>query len=564
MSSACRPQINRLLSCVFKKGQSKIIRQYSPQFWHLVSIIIALIIALPILFIIVGLLGPVDDNWQHLKQTVLPDYIWNTLLLMLQVALYSSLIGVSCAWIISTTNFPGRAIFSWALLLPLATPPYIVAYVYTDLLDFGGPVQEFLRQAFGWQVGQYFFPTIRSMPGAALVISLALYPYIYLLARTAFSQRSSTLFSAARTLGASPSKAFFRIALPAARPAIIGGLALVLMETMADFGVVEYFGIPTFSTGIFRTWYAMGERAAALKLAGVMFLFVAVLIFLEKYSRKGRASLHARDYQHSLFELRGYRSVIAFCICATPVLLGCILPLVILTYLTWTTGDSLFGQAFWDLIKNSVSVATITTVITLCIALYFVLTQRLLNARLTTITITVATLGYALPGVMLAVGLLTPMSQFERWMADMFYEHLGWNTGLLLTGTTILLIYAYTIRFLTPAYNACESGLNSVPPIFDHVGRSLGATPLRLIKNIHVPLLHKSIYVAGILVFVDTMRELPATLMLRPFNFETLATRVYRLASDERLAEASAAALTIVIIGLVPILILNRLSSKES
>lgn len=530
---------------------------------HLFSISMALIVALPMLFIIAGLFSPMDAAWEHLRETVLADYISNTLALLLFVAVFASILGVGTGWLIAATDFPGRRVLSWALLLPLAIPPYILAYVYADLLDFGATTQEVFRTLFGLADDQFFVINIRSLPGAAYIMSVSLYPYIYLLARTAFTQRSSTLFSAARSLGASPLRAFFRIALPAARPAIIGGLALVLMETLADFGVVEYFGVPTFSTGIFRTWFAMGEREAALKLAGLMFVLVLLLIALEKYSRKGHAALHARDHGQSLSSLDPLKAWLAFTACFIPVFLGCLLPLASLIYLALTTGDSYFASSFWALTQNSVSVAGIATVITVVIALYFVFSARVMKSKTLRLASSLATLGYALPGVMLAVGLLVPLSQFERSVADYLDASFGWNPGLFLSGTIVLLVYAYVIRFLTPAFNSCDSGLENVPLIFDHVARSLGTGTRGLIKKIHLPLLYKSICVAGLLVFVDTMRELPATLMLRPFNFETLATRVHRLASDERLAEASLAAISIVLIGLLPVLILNRLSERQ-
>ncbi|VUD40901.1 Putative 2-aminoethylphosphonate transport system permease protein PhnV [Thalassocella blandensis] len=531
--------------------------------WYTLTLVLAACIALPMFYIISGLFEPAGASWKHLQHTVLSSLILNTALLMVQVAVYTSVLGIGTAWLISATDFPGRRIFSWALFLPLATPSYIVAYVYTDLLDFSGPVQSTLRQLFDLQPGQYYFPKIRSLPGAAFVISLVLYPYVYLLTRTAFSQRSSTLFNAARSLGASPSRAFLRIALPAARPAIFGGLALVLMETLADFGVVEYFGIPTFSTGIFRTWYALGDHAGAVKLAGIMFVFVVALVLLEKYNRKGITARHSRDYANQAIPLHGAKAIAAIFICLCPILLGCLIPLARLLYLASTSGDNLFGTSYWELIENSVSVATIASITTIVIALYFTLSQRIFRSRLTNFFTGIATMGYALPGVLLAVGLLAPVTWLDRQLADFFLAHFDWHSGLLLTGTTFILIYAYSIRFLTVAYNSCASGLDNIPPTFEHVARSLGANPRRLIQSILLPMLRKPLFVASILLFVDTLRELPATLMLRPFNFETLATRVYRLASDERLAEASTAAITIVIIGLIPILIMNRLADKE-
>lgn len=528
------------------------------------SILVSLLIAVPMIFVLLSLVTPADAAWQHIRATILSDYLVNTGWLMLQVAVYALIIGVGSAWLTAAYEFPGRRLFVWALLLPLAAPAYIVAYVYTDLLEFSGPVQTALRAMTGWQAGDYVFPQIRSLTGAALVISLVLYPYVYLLARVAFIQRSATLFDAARTLGASPVRAFFRIALPAARPAIAAGLALVLMETLADFGVVDYFGVPTFSTGIFRTWFALGEKAAAMKLAAVMFCFVLVLVVLEKFNRrKIRQSAYARDGAIRRMRLSGWRAVLAVLVCTLPVVLGCLLPLGILAKLAIVTGDPLLGSGFGEFAVNSVQVAVIATLLAVITALLLTYAQHIAPARTTNVTVQVATLGYALPGAMLAVGLLTPVAQLDRWLVGSLEAQFGWQGGLLLTGTIATLVYAYVVRFLTVAYNSTASGLEQIPKIFDETARSLGATPMSLLRRIHLPLMRNSVITAGILVFVDTMRELPATLLLRPFNFETLATRVYRLASDERLAEASTAAIAIVLIGLLPVLFLNRLAGNK-
>lgn len=532
--------------------------------WLVASTLVSALIAVPMVFVLLSLLDPSDAAWVHIRTTILPGYLTNTVLLMLQVTIYTLILGVGTAWLTAATEFPGRKLFAWALMLPLAAPAYIVAYIYTDLLEFSGPVQSTLRAFTGWQAGDYAFPQIRSLTGAAIVMSLVLYPYVYLLARVAFVQHSATLFDAARTLGATPGKAFFRIALPCARPAIAAGVALVLMETLADFGVVDYFAVPTFSTGIFRTWFAMGEKMAAMKLAAIMFCFVIVLITLEKRNRtKIDHSAYAGDSAAKRLSLSGWGALLAFLACMLPIVLGCLLPLGILTKLAITTGDPMLGNGFLGFAANSVQVAGAATVIAVIIALLLTYAHYLVPTRATGITIQVATLGYALPGAMLAVGLLSPVSQVDRWLAEFLEVNFDWRSGLILTGTVTTLIYAYVVRYLTVAYNTTSSGLERIPRIFGEVSRSLGASPRRVITAIHLPLMRRSIIVAAILVFVDSMRELPATLLLRPFNFETLATRVYRLASDERLAEASSAAIAIVLIGLIPVLFLNRLADKN-
>lgn len=531
--------------------------------WNIPGLLISGLIAMPMVFILLSLFDLSDPAWLHLRQTTLPLYVSNTLILMLQVTVYTLLIGIPTAWLTAVMDFPGRRIFSWALLLPLAAPAYIVAYIYTDLLEFSGPIQTLLRSVTGWQGGEYVFPQIRSLSGAAIVLSLVLYPYVYMLAYSAFQQRSSTLFNAARSLGASPYRAFWQVALPAARPAIAAGLALALMETLADFGVVDYFAVPTFSTGIFRTWFAMGEKAAAMKLAAMMFIFVVVLLVIEKSSRRGDHSQYAGDKTSHPQKLTGWSALAATSICFIPVLLGFIIPMVILSKLAIAVGDPKLGRDFGDFIANSMSVAALTVLFTVTCALLLTYAKRVSATPTSRLTTRISTLGYALPGALLAVGLLTPLSILDRWLADLMVEQFDWRSGLLITGTVAALIYAYVVRFLTVAYNSTDAGLARVAPIYDHAARSLGASSWRLVSRIHFPIMKSSVLVAAILVFVDTMRELPATLLMRPFNFETLATRVYRLASDERLAEASTAAITIVLIGLVPIVLLNYLSKKK-
>jgi iron(III) transport system permease protein len=400
------------------------------------------------------------------------------------------------------------------------------------------------------------------------MLALVLYPYIYLLTRTSFASRSGAQFEAARVLGMSPGRAFWRVALPPARPAIAGGLALVLMETLADFGVVDYFGVSTFSTGIYRTWLGLGDKTAAMKLAAVMLLFVALLVSFEAATRKGRPD--ARDHRRPrTLSLRGGRALLASLACALPVLLGFVLPVgVLLSYKLQSGGDQLLGRGFIDYTLNSTSVSLAAALIATALGLLMSYALRRdpgggrnNPARVLT---RLGTLGYALPGMLLAVGLLGPVGAVDRqltaWLRDVF----GYGGGLVLSGTVILLVYAYVCRFLTVGFNTVEAGLAAIPQAMDAGARSLGASPWGVVRRIHLPLLRTSLAAAALLVFVDAMRELPATLLLRPFNFDTLATRVYRLASDERLAEASSAALTIVLLGLIPVLLVHRISHRHS
>ena len=396
------------------------------------------------------------------------------------------------------------------------------------------------------------------------MLSLVLYPYVYLLARAAFAAQSSSQWHAARSLGLSPAAAFYRVALPVARPAIAGGLALVMMETLADFGVADYFAIPTFSTGIFRNWLALGDRAVALKLASIMLLIVFLLVLLEYFSRRGRSTAGGNaEAATALIRLSPVHALLAIMACLLPVLAGFIIPLITLISYTLNNGDQQSFQTFTGFAWNSVSVATAASLAAVSLALVLSYVQRSSSSLFTILNIRLATLGYALPGALLAVGLLVPLGYLDRSLATFLRDTFGWNSGLLLTGTITVLVYALTIRFLTVSFNSISSGFEKIPPATDHAARSLGASPVSLIRRIHLPLLRPSIAAGAMLVFIDVMRELPATLILRPFNFETLATRVYRLASDERLAESSTAALVIVLLGLLPVLLLNRLGQQR-
>lgn len=534
-----------------------------PGGWTIAALVIAVLAAVPIVAVVVsGATGSIGAL-AHLAQTVLPQYVVNTLALMLMTGAIAGVIGVGCAWLVSAAEFPGRKALGWALVLPLAVPAYIGAYIYADLLDFSGPVQSGLRELTGLGAGDYWFPDIRSLTGGAVVLGIVLYPYVYLLARAAFTNQSPQQFRAARSLGAAPRRAFWQVALPAARPAIAGGLALVLMETLADFGVAQYFAIPTFSTGIFRTWLAMGDKDAAMGLAAIMLLFVVALVAFEAATRKGRTDsrdgLAERD-AGPLIELSARGKALALIACVVPVLLGFVIPALHLAGLSLderaiaATGDlsTYLGGSLW------LGLAAALVCAVAAMVLGFAKTRS--NSRVTKGAIRLATLGYALPGALLAVGLLAPLGAVDVGVTRLARDTLGYGGGLLLTGTSLILIYALSVRFLTVAYNSVDGGLARIPPSLDAAARSLGAKPARVLTRIYAPLLRPSLLAAAALVFIDTVRELPATLILRPFNLETLATRTYRLASDERLVEASIPALILFAAGLIPVLLLARTS----
>ena len=533
--------------------------------WTVMAILVAIPVALPLLVVVAALLFPTTAVWSHLMQTVLLTYTVNTLGLMLIVAVLAASMGVGAAWLTAHYRFPGSGWLGVALILPLAAPAYVVGYVYADLFDATGPVQGVLRSLAGVQLGDYYFPAIRSLGGAGIVIALVLYPYVYLLAKTSFQSQAGALYESARVLGVGRSQVFWRVAVPVARPAIIGGLALVMMETIADYGVAEHFGVPTFTTGIFRTWYAMGEHDAALKLAGCLFLLVAALVVLEQSARRGeRFNPLSRNVAAAKIPLNGTAGMLATGLCLLPVLGGFIVPVGTLLWYAIAQGDPQLGQDFYIYGLNSVSVALVAAGVCAAVALLLNYAARLRRGRWLNLGVRLATLGYALPGMVLAVGVLLPLTYIDRALAHFLTESLGRPVGLLLTGSIFALVLVYVARFLTVAFNGTQTAMLQLHPQLDAVARTLGNTPAGVLRRVHLPLLRPAVLSGLLLVFIDVMKELPATLILRPFNFETLATRVYRLASDERLSEASTAAVIIVALGLLPTIWLLFLEQKNA
>lgn len=498
--------------------------------------------------------------WQHLTTTVLPRYIGNSLLLVLGVSIGTGMIGVSTAWLVTMCRFPGSRVMQWALLLPLAVPAYILAYVYTELLEFYGPVQIALRSMFGWtSVEDYWFPPIRSLIGAVVMLSLVLYPYVYLLARVAFLEQSVCTLEASRSLGCSPWRSFLKVALPLARPAIVAGLALVMMETLNDYGTVQYFAVDTFSVGIYRTWFNMGERIAASQLAACLLVVVLAVLLLEQWSRRQTRYYQStsRHQMASPYALQGRRAVLAGLVCGLPILLGFIIPALLLLQMATANLTERFGERFWTLAQNSLILALLTAAIGIGLALILAYGLRLRPTRLMSFSVRSAAIGYAIPGSVIAVGVLMPIGQIDNaidvWMRSTF----GISTGLLLSGTIAALVFAYLVRFLAVAFNTVESSLVRIKPSLDDAARSLGHNSTQTLLRVHAPLMTGGLLTAMILVFVDVMKELPATLIVRPFNFDTLAVEVYRLAADERLAEAAAPALAIVLVGILPVVLLS-------
>ena len=528
--------------------------------WAIATWLIAVLVCLPVLVVLGSIFADTTEIWAHLAETVLAKYVLNSLALMVGVGVGVLIIGMGTAWLVTMCQFPGAHIFEWALLLPLAAPAYLLAYTYTDWLEYYGPIQTGLRSLFGWQrASDYWFPNVRSLWGAIAMFTLTLYPYVYMLARVAFLEQSVCTLEASRSLGCSPWRSFTKVAIPLARPAIMAGLALALMETLNDFGTVQYFSVVTFTTGIYRTWFGMGERIAAAQLSAMLMLFVLVLILLERWSRRQAKYYQANNSVQApaAYPLKGIRSALAFLACLVPVSLGLLLPGTLLALMVFENLDDALGNRFGELIGNSLTLAGLTAGIALVLSLVLAYGQRLNNNRLIRLGVRLAAMGYGIPGAVIAVGILIPVTRLDNTLANWAKATLNVSPGLLISGTITALVFAYLVRFLAVALSSVESGLGKIRPNLDDAARSLGYTPAQTLTKVHTPLMTSSLLTALMLVFVDVMKELPATLVMRPFNFDTLAVRVYQYASDERLVEAAAPALTILLVGLVPVIVLS-------
>lgn len=528
----------------------------------LASLLMAVLVGVPIVGVLSNLFSSSElndsvSNFSHLWQTVLPGYITNSVIIAIIVAVLTAVMGIGCAWLVAVFNFPGRKFFEWALILPLAMPAYVVAYAYTDFLQFTGPVQTALRALFGWQGQSYWFPQIRSVGGAGFLFSFVLYPYVYLLARNAFIERSPRMLDAARTLGAGPWRAFFQVSLPLARPAAAAGIALALMETLADYGAVAYFGVPTLTTGIYKSWYIFSDRSGAAQIAAVLLIAVMGLMWLEQRNR-GRARYYAvggRSAAQVSTRLQGKQAWSATLFCTLPILFGFFAPLVILLRLLWNADAISFSTRYFGWLQNTITLGAITAIIAVAICVLMAYAARVSNSKVQAICNRIVSMGYAIPGAVIAVGILIPLAYIDAWNSE---RGITW----ILSGSVIALVYAYLVRFLAVSFQSVQAGLVKITPAMDASARSLGHGITSMLMRIHVPLLWRSVLTAGLLVFVDVVKELPATLTIRPFNFDTLAVITHQLASDERLGEAALPALTIVLVAIVPVVMLARAIAK--
>jgi iron(III) transport system permease protein len=529
-----------------------------------ISALIVVVVSAPLLAIFSHIGAPTDGLWTHLVETRLAEYLRNTLVIALGVGALTLVFGTGCAWLVTMYRFPGRSWFEWLLVLPLAMPAYVLAYTYTDLLQFVGPVQTALRAVTGWGWQDYWFPEIRSPGGAIFVLASALYPYVYVAARAAFLSQSMCALEVSRTLGCTPWRMFWQVGFPLARPAIVAGTIFVLMESLADFGAVSYFEVSTFTTGIYRTWFSYGNPAAAAQLASVLLLVVYTLLLIERFSEGQRRYSHTSSRYRPLpsMQLQGARGTGASLFCLLPLVVGFVLPAGLLAHMAWQAQDVLSWRRLWELTQNTAILGLSTSAIIVATALLAAHSVRRDNHHGGRILLRLGLLGYATPSVVIAVGLLLTLGAADRLLNN-FLTPLGFNTGLLLSGTLFAVIYGCTVRFFAVGYGPLEAGYKKIRPGFEDVARTLGASPQRIFATIHLPLLNSSLLSAALLVFVDVMKELPATMILRPFNFDTLAVEAYQLATTERLDGAAGPALCIVLAGLLPVIVLCRAITRS-
>ena len=527
--------------------------------WSLGALVIAALVLAPIVAVVWIAFHPTENIWPHLLSTVLPRYLRTTLILMAGVAVLTAVVGTGAAWLVTMYRFPGRDWLAWVLLFPMAIPAYVGAYALVDFLDYSGPLQVGLRAAFGWvSARDYWFPEVRSLPTAILVLSAALYPYVYLLARAAFREQSGGSYEVARALGAGPWGLFFRVGLPLAQPAIATGAALVLMETVADYGTVIHFGVQTLTTGIFSTWLNGNNAGGAAQIAGIVLVLILLLVTIERISRRNarfhRLGSGARPLAPTV--LTGWRGLVSTGLCLLPVLMGFLLPVAVmgahaLRHPTVWASPGL-GQA----LINTLIVGGGAAVATVGLALFLVYGVRMAGRGFARLVLPLTTIGYAAPGAVLAVGLLIPLAAIDHWMADGVLAVTGYDPGLLITGTAFALGLAYVVRFFGVAQGAVDAAFGRVSPSLPMAARSLGRGAGGTLSAVYLPLMRGSVATALLVVFVDCVKELPATLLLRPFNYNTLATRVFELASLERLGDAAPAALIVMALGLVAVALL--------
>lgn len=536
----------------FVLGVSRLLRDP----WSLAALFFATLVLVPVLVVMSSFLRPEQEVWQHLFEHVLGDLLWNTLWLVLGVGSGTLLLGVSLGWLTAVYDFPGRRILSWALLLPMAIPAYVFAFVFIGLFDFTGPLQGWLREVFGSSAS---FPRIRSTGGVILVMSLALYPYVYLLARNAFATQGKRALEAAQSLGHSRFSGFFSVALPMARPWIAGGLMLVLMETLADFGTVSVFNYDTFTTAIYKTWFGMFSLDAASQLASLLVIIVFALLVLEQLSRsRMRYTQAGRHQENNRIALAGWAAWGASLYAVLVLAIAFVMPLIQLVLWAYGVFGQDFDSRYFGFLHHTLLLAGIAAVLTAVGALLLAYAARRNPQGMIRHLVRVATIGYALPGTVLAVGIFVAVAWLDRNLLQLLQPLIEIEAGMLLQGSVIIMLVGYVVRFMAVGYNPVDSAMQRMPPSLDDVSRTLGVSHLTMLRRVHAPILRGGIVTAAILVFVDVMKEMPITLMTRPFGWDTLAVRIFEMTSEGEWERAALPAVTLVLAGLVPIIFLSR------
>ena len=529
--------------------------------WKIATILLAVIVVFPLLVVFSGWLQAENLVWEHLAQTVLSDLLINTAWLVLGVGFSVTVLGVGLAWLTSMCDFPGRKVFDWALMLPLAVPAYVMAFVALGLLDFTGPLQSALRDLLGR--GGYWFPEVRSTGGVIAVMSLVLYPYVYMLTRSSFLTQGNSAVEAARSLGLSSWGAFFRVSIPTARPAIIAGLSLALMETLADFGTVAIFNYDTFTTAIYKAWFGLFNLQAASQLASFLLVLVVIALTAERQLR-GRAKYHeaTRSTRLHRYHLTGWNKWSAVLISGLVLLLAFVIPIIQLGLWAWEVLEEDLDSRYWGLLWHTLMLGGMSAVLTVLGAMILAFTRRYRGDVVVNSAVNIATLGYALPGSVLAVGVMLTFTSADNFLHTIA-TILGWeSSGQILTGTVFALVIAYMVRFLAVAYGPIDSGLGRIRVSLAEAARGLGASPAVTMFKIYMPLLRPGLFTAGLLVLVDVMKEMPATMLLRPFGWDTLAVRIYEMTSEGEWERAALPAITLIMIGLIPVIVLVRRSAK--
>ncbi|ELM6622275.1 iron ABC transporter permease [Vibrio fluvialis] len=528
--------------------------------WKTSSVALATLLVLPILAIFFTAIGQTDDVFAHLMSTVMPTYAFNTVVLTLSVMALALLFGIPSAWLMAMCRLPGEKVLQWALVLPLAIPGYIVGYIFTGWFDYAGPIQVWLRAQTGWMAGEYYFPDIRSLAGASIVLALVLYPYVYLMCRAAFMEQNVSLLQSARLLKCSPWESFRRISLPLVRPSIAVALSLVAMETVGDFGTVSYFAVNTLTTAVYDTWMNYSNLTAAAKISAVMLVIVLLLLSAERYSRRRQKLYQSQFNSHEDFRyaLRGWKKWLALLWCWGLVCVAFIFPLLQLLSYAYTYFEQSWTAEFREYALNSLQVSLSAAVIGVAVALVVNFYSRLKSNRVSVALMRFSSMGYAVPGTVLAIGVMVPVLTLDHAVNDVAKAMQWGRPGLIFSGTMFAIIFALIVRFSAVAIGSIESSLNKISPSLDMAARTMGCQANAMLWRVHLPLVRRGALIAGLLVFIESMKELNAALLLRPFNFETLATYVYNYASDEHLELAALPAVLLVLVGLIPLVVVNR------